>query len=1044
MDEESSSEIQNNLEEKYEVKDIDDKYEIPINNKYDEEIPNKNEPLETKKKFKFIFMIYILLFTFILFIIFLIIFIVVLFQYKENYKYEENYYLKSSISNHNNSRIEFNNGLEIVLTQVNTDDNAGGAISFETGYLDNKYEPGLLKLAILSLGRNERTFREYLNDYLGNLNKVSEEFYSSIYFTILNSGFQHYLKNFSIYTYFDKDIYTSEHLNRTYTIFSNITSNIYNNYNEREKHIIEFLVYNITDKNGNDIWGQIIEKDLLNKLNKTNEDILNILKNLFNPKKIKMTFSSHYKMSLMKKIVLKYIGKLINNNDNFENIKEKEEKEYINLNTNKIIYYQIEKSQSNYIRINYYVNNNVNLNQLHIDSGYFNYIKYILDETHENSLYYKLTHPEKGKELNIKSLSCDFEIVLKRYIRFSILIKLNEYSYKYIKDIIEIVYNYIEKIKSHINNIKLKDNRVEELYKIIEQNFTFMEDIHTGEYHKNKAKDLFYRDERDYFLKEVWVPSDFNKNYTKLKCYINQLKIENSVVIVGINQYTINRYNLNNNSNELSFIFNNIQTTKSDININYTIHNLSEIKLNINSDKSFILSNHSNKYISKYTKDTIISKGENIPINYKMLELRNVSNNLVQFYWCKDTHFGIPKVYVNLYIFHPFIRPNHTESTSDTDNLFFYSMIYISYLEREINLVLSDAIRAGNTFKLNYTENFFFIDIFAYSDQIENILEIIKEKIISKKEDIINNTNFAVYRDYALEELLNFKDVDIREKLKLKYFKFLTEKNRNFSPIYNYYNFPKINFEEMVINQTNNYLEFLNAPIIRGFILGYYEKEDAQKIFDSFSKNFPDNIRPTLEQANFIDFSKVNTTNYVQLSLRKPIRDETKIENNITEIINNRTYSFIRFANYTYDSRIAVEILKKIFQQRGIIIDSINQKTIYLRLSFRKNDRLNDTSQVKKEIINQIDITERDYTKQVDVIGDRYYYLVKNEENENSKNPYSMKDNAIGKSYAQLYEFFTEFEYKIDRNNYKSFKKIIEIIFNKNKDYYELSGGGTN
>ena len=235
-----------------------------------------------------------------------------------------------------------------------------------------------------------------------------------------------------------------------------------------------------------------------------------------------------------------------------------------------------------------------------------------------------------------------------------------------------------------------------------------MEDIHTGEYHKNKAKDLFYRDERDYFLKEVWVPSDFNKNYTKLKYYINQLKIENSVVIVGINQYTINRYNLNNNSNELSFIFNNIQTTKSDININYTIHNLSEIKLNINSDKSFILSNHSNKYISKYTKDTIISKGENIPINYKMLELRNVSNNLVQFYWCKDTHFGIPKVYVNLYIFHPFIRPNHTESTSDTDNLFFYSMIYISYLEREINLVLSDAIRAGNTFKLNYTENFFF------------------------------------------------------------------------------------------------------------------------------------------------------------------------------------------------------------------------------------------------------------------------------------------------------------------------------------------------
>ena len=52
-------------------------------------------------------------------------------------------------------------------------------------------------------------------------------------------------------------------------------------------------------------------------------------------------------------------------------------------------------------------------------------------------------------------------------------------------------------------------------------------------------------------------------------------------------------------------------------------------------------------------------------------------------------------------------------------------MIYLSYIEREINLVLADAIRAGNEIKIGFTENRIYLDVFSYSDLAENILEII-------------------------------------------------------------------------------------------------------------------------------------------------------------------------------------------------------------------------------------------------------------------------------------------------------------------------------
>ena len=286
---------------------------------------------------------------------------------------------------------------------------------------------------------------------MGDITHAQEEFYSSVYFTILNYGFQKYLSNFKDYKFYNETTF----INDTERILSRMPHK-FSGVEQKEKYLIEYLVYDIKDEDGKDINRQRLQK----KVNYTK--IKEIMAELFIPKKVKLIFFTHYKMSFTKKLILRYLHDLTTNNQ----ILNETEIKYENINTNKIIFHNIKENENNYIKIIYFIKNeNASLNQLYKDSGYFNYLKYILNETNENSLYYILTHPNDNEtDINIKSLFCNFDVVLKNRIKFSIVIGLNHYSYHYIKEIIEIVYTYMEKIKAHINNMNPNiDERISEL-----------------------------------------------------------------------------------------------------------------------------------------------------------------------------------------------------------------------------------------------------------------------------------------------------------------------------------------------------------------------------------------------------------------------------------------------------------------------------------------------------------------------------------------------------------------------------------------------------
>ena len=288
-----------------------------------------------------------------------------------------------------------------------------------------------------------------------------------------------------------------------------------------------------------------------------------------------------------------------------------------------------------------------------------------------------------------------------------------------------------------------------------------------------------------------------------------------------------------------------------------------------------------NLFLNIWLINMIKRKGEIIR-EYRELEPRN---DFIQFNLLNDTRFGLPKVYVNLFFFHPFMRPNKTKDF-ESDNYFFSIITYLSFINREINLNLTDAIRAGSTFNVYYSESFFYIDIFAYSDKIKKILEIIKKIIFSNKNEIFNKNNFAIYRDNALEDFSDIDRANIINKLKLEFFKILLDKNKNFPPIYNHYNFKAEKFKDL---NEFKILPYINPPILYGFILGYYEESEVKKIYDSFSKHFNEaNFKYSLTQAGYKEeLIPIDAYKFVNYSLTKDDLNENKFKyiNEIKEIL---------------------------------------------------------------------------------------------------------------------------------------------------------------
>ena len=948
------------------------------------------------------YLIFIDIFVIVITIAFAIAYAIINSKYKENYRtYDDDIYKKPITLEHNYSRIKFDNGITFVLTKVHFNDTAGGAIAFDKGYLDNEYEPGHLNLAFTNLIYNLKfnntnktsDSSQHLYNYLGKIKYSVDEDYSCFFFSILNNGFLEYLKYFSELLYLKDNDKRLENNNIIKSL--NHLPNPEENKDKRENHLLEFLIYGCKNKSGEEILPQGSSTELNKNLENTFEKIREIMKGLLNsPSKIKIILYSHHKFSIIRKVILKYF-KIVFDSPN-ENQNKIEENNQTDFETNKIIYYEIGDDETNYLKINYYINN-INITDkkhFYIDSKYFNLIKDIFQETKNGSLYYELTEGTFNKI--IKSISCNIDIILKSKIIFSIKIELNRRSYKYIIEIINTVYEYIKKVQNYVGDLNEEEERIKKLSYIYKQSFIFVADEDDEEDFAQKAKKLFYLDDSCYFLRDDWFPLNYSSKIHIIKEYFKQLTKNNSVIILGINNYTKNMYL--NNAN-ISFIFNNCSNTKY-FNLHYTCNDLSKLNITENStNDNKTIEFTQNEYISNYDENNIINilnnseKDENKLYLNKTEEICSINSNTYRFFYFGDTSFKMPKVYISLYILHPFLRPNLTKSNND--NLFFQLISYISYLKDEINYRLADAIRAGTEFKVDFSENFIYIDIFCFSDIFDKILKKIVEILKTK----IKN-NYEIYNDYALEAL-NLKRNNKDDKITLDFYKYISDD----LPIYNFYDFPIKDFK----NETVPFNETVYSFIIQGYIYGVIQKEDPSKICSIFGNLTGGNFLNALEMAN-LNNGNVTLENFVKkLMNRIEITRNVPENNNTVEKNDKKNYLFKKMSPYNFRNSIFAYIIEDFFNyfNSEINVQLKTQKYIHLKIICEKTANCNKDN-ITKKIIYELDRGNLNNT--VDLVGDRFYYLLRNTQNYYQNKFENIRKAAIKKSTENLYDTYNESE----------------------------------
>ena len=1032
---ESSKETLKKKKKKFEEKDyyneLIDRYEV---NDIDENSAKTSlfiRRLREKNYLPFIF--YVFLITILLFLGLFCLTIYNFLSNNSNYISYDNYYEKPSLSIYNYTKFEFNNGLEVLLVQTGENKIATGTITFDASYLDSRYKFGYLNLFFYSITKNILN-NENLLQYLGNSVTSEDENSFSISFNILNAGFFQYLETLKSITYLENndERFNETNFSKNKVQISQKIKNSKKNDISKEEYILKYFVYgfqNILPKNNKDFLANI-------EIN----EIKNISESLLKPDKIKIVLASHFKPSLMKKKFLNYFK-------NIANAKKEEQSKALNNSSNfyenkyfskqKIIYFEIDDKKENYIKINYYIDKNKNesYDEFYEKQGYFNYLKYILDESSEGSLIHILTN---NSDYTIKYLSSQFKIILKEKIEFSIKISLAPSSYKYLGDIIFLTYQYMNKLIKHINKSTSDDERLKELKTIINQNFTFKEDDTRDMigFFKNLGTNLCNKKNKKFFLKHKWMPS-FNYEDIKNYKYFSHLIPENSVIMLALSDN--NKKKFVNNNSKFKFNFSQFNNSRIEFyNINFSYFNFDvDFKKYFNENETTIPFNKNN-YISKHEKQIDKDKKDINDFDHHSISIKNTSIN--NFTFIKDTSFGLPKVHISLNLLHPFLRPGNQSDLRDC--FFIESVLYIAFIDREIKFKLADAIRADNIIKVGLNQNHMFIEIFVFSDVAEKILRKIKEIMMDKNsfEEIHNNINkFELYKNYAYENYL--VAYSIQGKANYLFYCGLNEE------IYNKRFDLQLNDIEKCHKDTKDkdINKLMTNFLIDGQIYGYYDKNQSEIIANLFSdrKNDETDFSSVLDIAGLSN-KHLNSSVFRKWIRKKNLKEIKSIKKQI-KIIDNKTknrFIYIYWDNYNLTNRAKSFIFKEIINRHmqpsneyklKFNLDFFNYNNIYMvfNLYYNNSENIpkNNTEIIIKELKKIIentfnnDINKKYYEEEIDSIGNRLYYLIKNMIEMQYLKAGNMVSSAINHLFSELYDannfkIFEEESKKLKENNY--------------------------
>ena len=951
--------------------------------------PEKNK--ESKCKF-FIRLPFICYFLIILFLFSISVLIKLIHFYvtsKENFLIYEKPWIIPELNNRTFENYIFNNGLEVMLIQDPNFDMDGGAILIEDGYLDNPKDEGIASFAshlLTHIAFNDTHKISTLQDYFGTYQFETEEFFTNFRFDILNNGFKKFLSEFSKILS-PENIFISDNISKIIKEEIDAEYNDSINIYSQENHLLEYLVYGFKNKSGQEILPHG-NMDTLNKYNKDflEQKVIEYINKLKDPTKIKIVIFSKYKFGISSKYMKKYFENLITMNPP-ENINKKNNiYKNIELNTSQLIYIKSKFKNSNYIRIIYFINNknNETYSELYYKKKFFFYIKYFFDDTKKGSLYSLLTNNSK---FNIKSIYTEAEIVLKSKIKFIINIELN--CLKNINDIIFITYQYMDKIVKEAIGKNIQFDRYKELKDLCHQDQKYKEKtFNTIELAKNNAQNIIDTKwvEKDYFFiyclpwNETENISEIIKNESYY--YFQQLKPENSIIILSLRDKDIDKVTCNNDSKfylNCTDLMDENNIKKSiyyDINYNTYKFNSSQLEEYLEINNTANITFKENKYKSKNNESFI-------GLNEDEVEMENLTKNeFNQFYFIRNVNFNIPRVFISINLLHPYLRPKNS-FLNETKCYYFQIIEMFSAIKRKINSELADAIRAYNEITFGQDENYLYINVLCYNDVAYKIIQTIRNIIFDTNwESSDLKTNNEIYKNEAYDDFFIFggsiQDIS-------RYYFYCKLKNSLFNK-YEFFpeEFEVLNYEKCIENLK---IKNLTTFIVNGYIYGFYTSEEAKKISELFDSEDRSSIFNEL--LDIVNNDEVNSENFT-----KWIREIKELNQNQEVSINVKLYNKtenlnygIRYISFPKDLLLNISIFESILKNtrqedacRVSSFEKFSYGNIYFELIMYEKDN-------KQKIPNDKFVQEQwklmlsktnEFNNYVDNIGNRYYYIRRN------------------------------------------------------------------
>jgi hypothetical protein len=309
-------------------------------------------------------------------------------------------------------------------------------------------------------------------------------------------------------------------------------------------------------------------------------------------------------------------------------------------------------------------------------------------------------------------------------------------------------------------------------------------------------------------------------------------------------------------------------------------------------------------------------------------------------------------------------------------------MELFSGIKRKVNEALANAIRSGNQISFGQDEEYLYLNVFCYEDVAYEIMKTIKMIIFETKwESTDFKYNNEIYKNEAFDDFFIFDKFYVENIA--QYYLYYKLKNN----IYNKYEFYPDEFEKY--NYTSCLSEefkynYLTSFIVNGYIYGYYTREEAQKICDLFETNYENTYYKEILFTVGNPISPENFTNWIkqvnQLNESDKVYIDEKVYNKYEENINYGV-CYAKIGASPLDIYIFNSILQRVsFGHYLIFYQMIIVGDIYFELLFYDpeitseipNDKLIESEW--NYLLNNFD----EFNKDVDDIGNRYYYVKKN------------------------------------------------------------------